>query len=504
MFKLLELKITNHSYFKKLDLNFVNNGEESNGPYVTLIIGPNGTGKSQILSAIIEIFNYLAANKIKDRVFHKFSFNYDITYLIDNQKVRVYNTEGKTKSFVNSEPIELNDLPIPMKFIASAINLTDRYPNLTKNNKLFNPNYQYLGVRSASNNAFISNHSKSIVDSLSDAISKDRKIDRLKFLFDQLELAPLLSIQYKAGYRFQQNIFDEDLFSDSLEDKIAEHFHRYLKKEKDSGRKSYRLEKYEKVLKETDRIKAAAEFLAKNKIAFIDKAKSRIRYTSNLDFTSDLSIKNFIREVIGLKTLIDLELLVYDKINLQKTENQFQFVQASSGEYHLLTSLLGIFSRIDENSIIMIDEPEISLHPNWQMKYMEVLTNIFQDYTSCHFIIASHSHFLVSDLKKSTSAILSLVFNSDENFINGQLQDSSTFGWTPENILYNIFNVTTVRNHYFEMDLRHLLKLVSDKSSDFKAIKKYIKKFESFEIVQDDPLMLIINQAKKYLQSNEV
>lgn len=500
MLKLLNLKITNHHFFNSLSLDFVNEGEY-NGPYVTLMIGPNGTGKSQILSIIIEVFNFVAASKIRDKVSHKFDYHFEIKYSISNITYEIKHNGFRTEYFLNDKAIVVKDVVIPNKFIASAINLTDRYPNLTRNSKLFNTKYQYLGVRSASNNAFISNHLKSIVDSLSEAISKKKNITQLKFLFEQLNLVPSISISYKAGYRFSPNMFAGDKVEPSvISNNLKTFFETYILTQKKANRKSYRLEKYERILKEnTKQIEIAAKFLFDNKNKFIGITKSKVKYESQLKFDSKQSVEEFTSEVIALKTLIDLEILSYDKINLHKVKSKFQFIQASSGEYHLLTSLLGIFSRIENSSLILIDEPEISLHPNWQMKYMNVLTKVFENDKTCHFLIASHSHFLVSDLQNNSSAILSLNYKEDESKIVSKLLDLDTFGWTPENILYNIFDVATVRNHFFEMDLRNLLKLLSDKSKDKTLIQKYLSKFVSLELVENDPLELIIDQAKKYL-----
>ncbi len=43
-------------------------------------------------------------------------------------------------------------------------------------------------------------------------------------------------------------------------------------------------------------------------------------------------------------------------------------------------NILGISTEIRDNSLICIDEPELSLHPKWQEKYMKLLMNTFSDY----------------------------------------------------------------------------------------------------------------------------
>src|SRR5204863_1820576 len=115
-----------------------------------------------------------------------------------------------------------------------------------------------------------------------------------------------------------------------------------------------------------------------------------------------------------IEELVYLDLLRLEGIKIKKKNTDSYSVEnSSSGEYHLLISLLGIFSRIEQDSIILIDEPEISLHPNWQMRYIQELKKMFCQFASCHFIIASHSHFLVSILKNESSSVISLNRNSD-------------------------------------------------------------------------------------------
>ncbi|PNU29376.1 AAA family ATPase, partial [Serratia marcescens] len=81
---------------------------------------------------------------------------------------------------------------------------------------------------------------------------------------------------------------------------------------------------------------------------------------------------------------------------------------ASSGEQCILLSLLGIAANISDNTLILIDEPEISLHPEWQEKYISLLMNIFERYQSCLFVIATHSPQIVSKLNPRGSYIYTI------------------------------------------------------------------------------------------------
>lgn len=134
------------------------------------------------------------------------------------------------------------------------------------------------------------------------------------------------------------------------------------------------------------------------------------------------------------------------------------------------------------------------------MQYIDLLNKIFKGVNGCHFLIASHSHFLAADIPLDCSSILSLTRNSKLD-LKAEILDSS-FGHSAENILYNIFGVATVRNHYFESDVNKLLYLLYSKSKKRDEIQYLIDKFTKFKIAPNDPLSVLINDAEKYLEKS--
>ncbi|MEO2268131.1 AAA family ATPase [Pseudoalteromonas sp. YIC-656] len=92
----------------------------------------------------------------------------------------------------------------------------------------------------------------------------------------------------------------------------------------------------------------------------------------------------------------------------------------SSGEQCLFLLFLGILSSIENQSLILIDEPEISLHPSWQQRFVEILRSSLKNFTGCHFIIATHSPLIVSDISSQYCQILdiknNILFDAKEQF----------------------------------------------------------------------------------------
>jgi predicted ATP-binding protein involved in virulence len=68
----------------------------------------------------------------------------------------------------------------------------------------------------------------------------------------------------------------------------------------------------------------------------------------------------------------------------------------SSGEQHLIVLIGKLVFNTGQGSLVLIDEPEISFHPEWQEKFLEILENI-RSLTGFSVLIATHSPLLIGD-----------------------------------------------------------------------------------------------------------
>jgi len=67
----------------------------------------------------------------------------------------------------------------------------------------------------------------------------------------------------------------------------------------------------------------------------------------------------------------------------------------SSGEQHQLVLFFELLFELKENALILIDEPELSLHVAWQKKFLSDLNRIIE-LNQFDVILATHSPQLVS------------------------------------------------------------------------------------------------------------
>lgn len=76
--------------------------------------------------------------------------------------------------------------------------------------------------------------------------------------------------------------------------------------------------------------------------------------------------------------------------------SRLQLNALSSGEQHELLLHYDLLFRVRPNTVVMIDEPELSLHVGWQNKFLPDLKQIVE-LSGFDAVIATHSPFIVGD-----------------------------------------------------------------------------------------------------------
>jgi ABC-type lipoprotein export system ATPase subunit len=79
-----------------------------------------------------------------------------------------------------------------------------------------------------------------------------------------------------------------------------------------------------------------------------------------------------------------------------KDEKPIPVTALSSGEQHELVLLYDLLFKVKPNTLVLIDEPELSLHISWQKAFMDDLLEIIR---IAHFdvLVATHSPYIVGD-----------------------------------------------------------------------------------------------------------
>jgi predicted ATPase len=495
-FRLISLQLKGHPQYGDTNFEFYRETDlKEKLPHTTLLIGPNGTGKTSLIRLLVDVFNDLYNFIEKKDERFSVSGAYNLLYQLDGTYYELAKWGGSGLSLIiDGQPADTSQLKLPQKIIGAAYSISDKLPlkdlgmmyGMKRTSRYDNEFYEYLGIKTNRGSATSLGHLYRSLDLLAGNFENRFFAKNIRAIFKYLNYDPVIEVVYTKGFssmKERHSLLRGNITPAAFRKAVAN------MTEAEAG---YSYRTYVNLAEQGDLLEDVIDYI--NRLSK-SSGQSIVRFDFRTTHFKDTPFRDY--QVLNI--LRKLGLITYKAVYVyKKNDFRINIRDASSGEIHVLTSLISLASVVKESSLILIDEPEISLHPNWQMKYVEVLNEIFKEYVTCHFLIATHSHFLVSDLEPASSSVVSLSLD-DRNQVTAQLLDSETYGWSAENILYNIFGVATVRNHYFDMDLRKLIHLLSIESRQYGKIEAYIRKFERFELTPSDPLNVILKQAKKYI-----
>ena len=490
-FRLLKLDLSKHPVLKSLSLDFYNDEilGFQNEIYNTVIIGANGIGKSHILKSVIEIFTYIHSLISQAVQPNNLPYRFRIQYSIDND---IYTISSMPKGLepvgrgaryviycdVNEKEIHPSECKLPNNVIASSMTISDKF---RANSDDF---YKYNGVRNEKSPSTTGTRTlirKTVNNIITSISSKNGFRDELKNLLLKLGLQDRLTISY--GMRHKEVFLNKDMSPELLYDIFDNRKKYFPSRDTDLWGKTFFL----KVREQHDKIKVITDFLRKITINNLQ----RKRYILEYDIINSDEI---IYDAEAIDLLSKLDILTFPSIRVHKNYENYNFMDSSSGETNLLCQFIGILSTIQDNSLIIIDEPENSSHPNWQINYIGWLKDIFKEYLSCHFVIATHSHFILTDLQEHNSTIIAL--EKADGRVKNIAENLNTFCWSVDDILYNVFHVRNTRNSVFENKMMRLYKLVTENNADKEDINRLLDELERYKLTDDDPLNKLIKLAK--------
>jgi len=139
----------------------------------------------------------------------------------------------------------------------------------------------------------------------------------------------------------------------------------------------------------------------------------------------------------------------------------------SSGEKQLFARALTLRMVRANNSIILVDEPEISLHPRWQQKILRVYERIGKNN---QVIIATHSPHILSACGKESGFLLARE-NGQVKVYNHQ-QLNSVYGKPVSVVLMDFMGLKSLRTPEVEQQFEELRQMVRDKKTDSEPFKR--------------------------------
>ncbi|MEA3342472.1 MAG: AAA family ATPase [Chloroflexota bacterium] len=140
-----------------------------------------------------------------------------------------------------------------------------------------------------------------------------------------------------------------------------------------------------------------------------DLMSQRERQTNTGEFLPFLKVIN--RFLKG-KQIIEVDQSSFRVQVRADSGKEFSIDKLSSGEKQILLMLGEIQRRISKGSIVMIDEPEIHLHPRWQRLLVRTLTDLCAMHDA-QLIITTHSEEIANAVYEHELILLDAIFNQE-------------------------------------------------------------------------------------------
>ena len=122
------------------------------------------------------------------------------------------------------------------------------------------------------------------------------------------------------------------------------------------------------------------------------------------------------------------------------------FVKLSSGQKIILHIFTEVIESITDDSLLLIDEPEIHLHPNAISNFMRVLNRLLLEFNSFS-IISTHSPIILQEVPSRYIRIF------DNNEMYDRTLYEECFGENISRIISNVFDVRPDESNYKEFFL---------------------------------------------------
>lgn len=388
--KIRKVKFENHPILGNINLDFTD--ENGNTVNTIILAGENGAGKSVTLNTIFNFSNYSleAVKRDEKRIFEIELSDNEINILKENEKSKQYFTQ----SFKNNIITVLFDFSIIESW--NQIKITaqkDDNSIINIHGTLFIQNETRPILKTIFSDVEINFNSEKINTVTSKSIDNKKKVSERTNSKLSTEIAQLLiDIQSQDALEF-------------------------------------------------------TEWARKNTGEPIDESKIDIRTKrfSNA-FESIFPSKRYNR----IENRNNQKEIVFSEGEKEMTINEL-----SSGEKQIV--FRGSFLLKDKESskgaLILIDEPEISLHPTWQLKILTYFKKLFTSEAeqTSQIIIATHSPFIIHNSNRLDDKVIVLKRNDYGVIVTSD--NPEFYNWTPEEKIKNAFNV----NHILKPDTVNVL-----------------------------------------------
>jgi predicted ATP-binding protein involved in virulence len=378
----------------------------------TILLGQNATGKSNFIEALVLIFKYLDLEKEPPK---EINLKYKIEYECRDKKIVVDCLNGKYSFHTGNKQIVdgKEDWLVEEKSLSKAEFFRKKNDYLPKYVFTY-----YSGISNRLKNHF-DDHQKKFYKKIIEEDATRENVDELRRMFYvQLVHSYFVLMAFFAHEdENTQNFLQKYLLIEDMES-ILFKFHNPAwakKKFQDNFMWGARGLVREFLDKLWELSLAPIDIEESHKESFRDKGKKEFLYLFVKDKDSLQILAKFytgghteLFKALESTYISDLINEVRVRVKKRNVDGSITFKELSEGEQQLLTVLGLIKFTRDEETLILLDEPDTHLNPLWKWEYLDLLKKVVKDDTltekndnTTQVILNTHDPLVIGSLDKN-------------------------------------------------------------------------------------------------------
>lgn len=393
----------------------------------SVIIGQNGTGKSNLIEAVVDIFRFVDLNRGAPH------YKYKIEYRIDGKSVALSNLKGKSRIDVDGKQISRKTFDEDREQF---------FPDLV---------FGYYSGGSRKLERLFDSHQRRYYDAIKlegDSLRCDEALKARRLFYCRPIHGVLALLSLFA--------FPDEKVTQLLDNKVG--ITNY-----DSSMALFRVPWFAQKLTNDEKVKTANELwgakgpagstarsiqksafhpigLQGNAIDdYRDKQQSETQYACFLKDETALSnlAENYKSdsELFYALEAVDISDLVREIFVWVKRKNDesgdIGFADLSDGERQLLMVLGLLRVARGKRALFLLDEPDTHLNPAWQHAYLDLIrewTQQTSDTDKCHIILTSHNPLTIAALDRSEVRVMQV--DEGKTIVTPPYTDPKGMGFT--------------------------------------------------------------------------
>lgn len=160
----------------------------------------------------------------------------------------------------------------------------------------------------------------------------------------------------------------------------------------------------------------------------IELDKDKIASKVNMEFGHPADFLDAIDSLYVIDSMYDIDLNVRSELR----DSKFNFKSLSEGEQQIITVLGLILITGRQDCLFLLDEPDTHLNPAWQRRYVELLHQFNLNDDKSHIIVATHSPLIVQEAK---GCDIFLFREGDNNSIEVEASSFHKKNWSIDHVL---------------------------------------------------------------------